>query len=146
MRLIACSFRKEALGSQITFCPFFLTLLFHAPSYSVETKDGLRRFRDMLAKTPLPTSYADLCSGLTRSGVTNLAEFEHGVTSFGARIASSEELQHHLRPPARARAAPVAMTTLEAVAIHLLTLDNWDNPANSVNRVINMAVSVLKTK
>ena len=98
----------------------------------------------MLAKTPMPTSYADLCSGLTRSGVTNLAEFEHGVTSFGARIASSEELRHHLRPPARARA--VAMTRLEAVAIHLLTLDNWDNPANSVNRVINMAVSVLKTK
>ena len=98
----------------------------------------------MLAKTPMPTSYVDLCSGLTQSGVTNLAEFEDGVTSFGARIASSEELQQHLRPPARARA--VAMTRLEAVAIHLLTLDNWDNPANSVNRVINMAVSVLKTQ
>ena len=104
MCLIAGSFRKEASASQPIFCPFFLTLLFHAPSYLVGTKESLRRFHDMLAKTPMPTSYADLCSGLTQSGVTNLAEFEDGVTSFGARIVSSEELQHHLRPPARARA------------------------------------------
>ena len=108
---------------------------------AVQTHDNVRRLHGLLANAPMPTSYTDLCSGLTESGVTKLTELEDGVISFGTQISSSNELQHQLRPPTRAGAQPIAMTTLEAVAIHLFILDKWEDPARSVHRVINMAVS-----
>ena len=88
----------------------------------------------MLVSAEMPRSYADMCAGLTQSGVTNLAQYEAGVVTFAENVVSSDGLKEQLRPAAR-------MEYLEAVAIHLLVLDKWEDPACSVNRVINMAVS-----
>ena len=91
----------------------------------------------------MPKNYDDLCSGLTQCGVTKLEVLEPGVATFAAYIVDSTALRQQLRPPG-ARGRPVKITYLEAVAIHLLVLDKWEDPAQGVSRVINMAVSVDK--
>ena len=89
----------------------------------------------------MPKTYAALCAGLTQSGVTKLDKFERGVITFVTNVVASKQLRRLLRRPKPVGTAPIAMDWLEGVAIHLYTLDEWENANESVCRVVNLAVS-----
>lgn len=108
---------------------------------AAHTGESVGRLNNILANSQVPKTYADLCSGLTQCGVTKLEALGPGVTRFGAYIVDSAILRPQLRSRG-GRGRPVKMTPMEAMAIHMFVLDKWEDPVQSVNRVINMAVSV----